>query len=125
MTGKRQGDPRKRKSKLRKAALLSAGLALAIVVDGPAAFGANNNKNNPTNHELYVEEVSVTFSTEDTSTAELGDCAAGSDRLTIHGVNFDNGAPPVVTFGKVESLTICSADDTTIVAELLNSEQFI
>jgi hypothetical protein len=105
---------------IKKLPMYGGALILFAALAVQPALAANNKNNNPTNNELYVDEVSVTFSTEDTPTTALGDCAAGSDRLTIRGVNFDNGDAPVVMFGQAGPLTICYAGGTSVVAELPN-----
>ena len=96
--------------------LWSVALTLTAIA-ALTAFAANNENNNPTNNELYIEEVFVTPGDPNV------DCPNGPieiDTVTIEGVNFDNGDRPIVIFGRQGPLTICSADGTTIVAELPN-----
>ena len=92
-------------------------LTLAAVVTAQTAFAANNENNNPTNNELYIEEAFVTFGDQN---VYCPNGHIGMDTVTIEGVNFDNGDLPIVIFGQRGPLTICSADGTTIVAELPN-----
>lgn len=85
-----------------------------------AAPGNNTNANNnaPGQRELIIDEVFLVFSEELDPTEPLGPCSAGSDRIEIYGINFDNGYSPDVTLGQAGNLTVCSADEKAIVAQL-------
>lgn len=81
--------------------VLTAVLVLALV--RLPARAAQNKSNNPTPPELLITEVLVTF--------------GPPDMLTIKGVNFDNGAPPVVLLGNLGPLVVSSVSPTEIVAQ--------
>ena len=97
--------------------LACTGLAVgALIALSSAAQAAKNENNNPTNRELFIEEVIITFDDTNVSCPN-----APVDTITIRGTNFDNGDPPTVTLGQQGPITICSVSGTEIVAELPNS----
>lgn len=89
-------------------------MALSGFVAMPSALAANNSHNNPVFVEVYIEEAQVNFD----ANVVGGPCDQAIDTLTIKGVNFDNGAAPIVNIGAIGALTVCSSDGTTIIAAM-------
>lgn len=89
-------------------------MALSSFVAMPSALAANNSHNNPVFVEVYIEEAQVNFD----ANVVGGPCDQAIDTLTIKGVNFDNGAAPIVNIGSIGALTVCSSDGTTIIAAM-------
>ncbi len=63
---------------------------------------------------LHITEVSVDF---EGSLAVVGFCNVGDQTLSIRGMGFDNGDPPVVMLGDQGELALCSASANEIVAQ--------
>ena len=93
---------------MRNSFKLVAGLIFGLL--SGALFAGQNSKNNATSPELIITETHVIF-------GDSGVCTAGVDTITINGINFDNGADPVVVLGDQGRLSVCLATDDTIVAE--------